>query len=119
LGGLDVGGARISEIMSPELIRGLVSEAAPMDPDVIGVRFSGALGFDVDSVLREVACPVRLVRGNPELGGLVLEKDARRIQANSSDFEERYDSKAGHGIHRKPFDRAFAEDIRLLTDLVS
>lgn len=89
-----------------------------MDPDVPARQLSAPLSYDIDGLLRRVDCPVRLVRGNAALGAVVTEEDSARMRALCRDYDERYEARAGHGVHRRPVQQHFAADVAAMAALV-
>jgi hypothetical protein len=118
LGNLEIAGRRLRELMSEDYRRAYLAEASTMDPDVPERQLSRPLSYDIDPLLRRVTCPVRLARGDVGLGSVVTERDVERLRACCADFEERYEPRCGHGIHRPPVHEAFQADIRALAALV-
>ena len=57
-----------------------------LDPDVLAHHAKGdgaayVVHVDVDAILREAACPVMLLSGEPQLGGVMSQEDAEYARA--------------------------------------
>jgi pimeloyl-ACP methyl ester carboxylesterase len=55
-------------------------------------------GFDLEQVLPRVTCPALLIRGEPELGGMVRDSDVALLEAHISDITTFQIRGEGHGI---------------------
>ena len=55
-------------------------------------------GFDLEQVLSQVACPALLVRGEPELGGVVRDNDVALLETHIPHITTFQISGVGHGI---------------------
>jgi pimeloyl-ACP methyl ester carboxylesterase len=118
VGDLEIAGSKLRAVMSAAYLRDWVTEAGQMDPDVPSRQLVSPLSYSTEPLLERVTCPVRLVHGDPALGGIVLPEDVERMKACCQDFEARYEPRAGHGVHRRPVHEAFKADIQALAQLV-
>ena len=55
-------------------------------------------GFDCDRLLRNISCPILLVQGNPELGGVLTDGDVEYVKSVHPDVSHVYLEKSGHGL---------------------
>jgi pimeloyl-ACP methyl ester carboxylesterase len=65
-------------------ILGLATTLKNMDPGVLEYHAGGRAetfleGFDLDSILNRIRCPVLLLQGNPSLGGMMTDKAVRHV----------------------------------------
>ena len=56
-------------------------------------------GFDIDSALSAIRCPVLLLRGNTALGGMLPGEDAMHMVSQLTDCTRIDFSTAGHLLH--------------------
>jgi len=117
-GEYEISGIKMRDAMTADYMRAYLDEASHMDPDVPGSQLSAPLSYDIDAVLGQIQCPIRLVRGNRDLGSVVTEEDSERARAYIGDFEERYEPRVGHAVHRHPVHEAFGADIQSMAALV-
>lgn len=73
-------------------------DAEVFDPLVAGQWLTG---YDLDSVIREVKCPVLVLQGDPCAGGALTMEDARHLQTSLSDCCVSWFEGCGHLIHRQ------------------
>jgi pimeloyl-ACP methyl ester carboxylesterase len=90
-----------------------------LDPALISAYLDGRLveGFDADTVLPRVSCPVLLLQGDPAGGGFMTDQDvaaARRLLPN---LEHVCFDGAGHWLHVQDADRVVRELQRFLSSL--
>ena len=77
-----------------------------------GVLFDG---FDPDRDLPRIACPTRLVAGDPRLGGAMREQDVTRVAGLIPRCSAVVWEDVGHDIHTvKP--KAYAEELTAFLD---
>ena len=55
-------------------------------------------GFDCDRLLKNISCPILLVQGNPELGGVLTDGDVEYVKSVHPDVSHVYLEKSGHGL---------------------
>jgi pimeloyl-ACP methyl ester carboxylesterase len=56
-------------------------------------------------MLGRIGCPALLITGDPALGAIVAEEDARALEALVSRLRVAHVAEAGHNIRRDQFDR--------------
>ena len=118
LGEVVLAGSKMKDISPPGYLHRHMTEAATMDPDVLLSQLSKPLSYNIEDLLGNVACPVRLVCGAAELGSNVIDSDVRRMRALCADFEVRNEPRAGHAVHRGEGAARFGQDIKDLLALV-
>jgi len=74
-----------------------------LDPGVLSYHAEGEAEaylshFDSDPLLRKVKCPVLLIQGNPKLGGIMTEEDARYAKARIRGISLVSIEHAGHDL---------------------
>jgi pimeloyl-ACP methyl ester carboxylesterase len=71
-----------------------------IDPESVGYILNDRVfeDFDLDQVLSKVACPALLVRGEPEVGGVVRNSDVELLAAHIPHIASIQISGEGHGI---------------------
>jgi pimeloyl-ACP methyl ester carboxylesterase len=86
--------------MSPERRRERVRSLEGLDPDVVRAMISDELmaGISLSTLLPQVACPVLLLRGNPNLGSALRAQDVEFAVANFSELHVLEMETVGHGI---------------------
>ncbi len=55
-------------------------------------------GFDCDRLLKNISCPILLIQCNPELGGVLTDKEIEYIRSVHPDVSHVYLEKSGHGM---------------------
>lgn len=72
-----------------------------LDPDVLTMAIDGRAteGYDSDTVLRQITCPVLLLQGDPALGGALEDRDAEYAVSLLSRCTFVHLPGVGHGIH--------------------
>jgi pimeloyl-ACP methyl ester carboxylesterase len=72
-----------------------------LDPEVLTfvVEDRAKEGYDLDVLLRQIACPVLLLQGNPAHGGALIDADAQRAAGQLAHGTHVYLPNVGHGIH--------------------
>lgn len=85
------------------LVDEMITNLTYMDPDVLTAmidRFEETYaGYQVDKLLRRIRCPVLLLQGNPELGGVVRDKDVQKALEISPNLQHKKIKNAGHTLH--------------------
>ncbi len=71
------------------------------DPEILTpiMRGEWLRGFDWQSLLDRVRCPVLLLQGNPELGGMLINEDAAALCEGLADCTHVRLSDVGHHLH--------------------
>lgn len=71
------------------------------DPSTLDPVLNGSLfdGFEPDSLLSQIRCPVMLIAGNSNRGSALREEDADRVASLVDDLEITKLDKVGHEIH--------------------
>jgi pimeloyl-ACP methyl ester carboxylesterase len=71
------------------------------DPEVLTpVIENGAVeNYDLGARLRQIACPVLMLQGNPELGGALEDREARWAASLIPDCTHVSLPHVGHGVH--------------------
>jgi pimeloyl-ACP methyl ester carboxylesterase len=64
-----------------------------------------AAGLDWPATLGRITCPALLITGDPALGAIVTEEDARALGALIPELRVAHMARAGHNIRRDEFDR--------------
>ena len=64
-----------------------------------------AAGLDWPATLGRIVCPALLIRGDPALGAIVAEEDARALGALVSGLRVEHVAGAGHNVRRDRLDR--------------
>jgi pimeloyl-ACP methyl ester carboxylesterase len=75
-----------------------------VDPEVLAFALDDTRrreGYDLDGLLRKIACPALLLVGNVALGGVLEDGDARHAAKLMSRCTVVPLSQCGHGIHRE------------------
>ena len=55
-------------------------------------------GFDCDRLLKNISCPILLIQCNPELGGVLTDREVEYIRSVYPDVSHVYLEKSGHGM---------------------
>jgi len=55
-------------------------------------------GFDCDRLISNISCPILLVQCNPELGGVLTDKEVKYIKSAHPDVSHVYLEESGHGM---------------------
>lgn len=94
----------------PIAMRSLSQSLNQLDPDVMAEFRAGRLtdGYDPETVLPRVACPVLLLQAGPTLGGLMTDVDVARASKLLSNVHHVYFADLGHGLHIEDADRVLA-----------
>ncbi len=92
---------RITDVRDAVSIRFTASCLRDMDPEVMRPILEGHWpeGFDFDSAVRSIQCPVLLLRGDVAKGGMLPESDADRLMSLLSDGTRIDFPTAGHLLH--------------------
>ena len=74
-----------------------------MDPDILEYHAEGRAQeflreFNMDSILRKIPCPVLLIQGNPELGGLMTDRAVAHSMVHLPDVSHVLLEKTGHDL---------------------
>ena len=74
-----------------------------MDPDILEYHAEGRVqeflrDFDLDSILQKINCPVLLIQGNPELGGMMTERAVAHSSETLPDVSHVLLEKTGHDL---------------------
>ena len=90
-----------------------VVTVSQMDPDVLTLILEDRAkeGYELETRLRRMACPVLLQQGNVALGGALEDERATKARTLLADCTFEYFPDVGHGIHGEaPF--AFCRNVR-------
>jgi pimeloyl-ACP methyl ester carboxylesterase len=84
-------------------LRAWAKTVGQLDPDVLAYHAEGRAqefleNFDIEAVFRQVSCPVLLLQGNPELGGLVSDQAVERVLSVLPDVSHVLIKHTGHDL---------------------
>jgi pimeloyl-ACP methyl ester carboxylesterase len=93
--------ATFAEIRDPTSIRFTARCLQDLDPEVLTPLLEGRWleGYDVEAVGRAVQCPVLLLRGNEQLGGMLPQGDVATLTGRLADCTVIDVPGAGHLLH--------------------
>ncbi len=85
----------------PLALRSLAKSLKQLDPEVMAFFRDGRLtaGYDPDTLLARVTCPVLLLQGDPRREGLMTDDDVRRATALRPGAQHVFFAGLGHGLH--------------------
>jgi len=74
-----------------------------LDPEVLSPVIEGRWldGYDFPNLLSDITCPVRLLQGDPQAGGALMDGDAETLTAIVSDCHHQRFPGCGHQLHRE------------------
>lgn len=72
-----------------------------LDPGPLEAVLDGSLmeGFEPETMLKNISCPVLYIHGNPEKGGVLTKEQAEFIVSAIPDCVSEYWDDAGHATH--------------------
>ncbi len=84
-------------------IRELAAVLNEMDPGVLDYHASGRAsefleGFDFDRYLKNIQCPMLLVQGNPDLGGMMTDESVQYVKSIVPTTEHAFLEEFGHDL---------------------
>jgi pimeloyl-ACP methyl ester carboxylesterase len=91
-----------------------------LDPDILRSYLNGDLvgDFNADTLLPRVSCPVLLLQGNVDEGGLMTDEDVERSRLHLPEMQHVAFKEAGHWLHIQESGRALEEIERFLNPLL-
>lgn len=94
-------GQTLREALGEDGLRALAERHSRLDPETLDAATSNSLfdGFDPDVELPKIACPALLLAGRYELGGAMMEADARRVASLIPRCTLSVFADLGHDIH--------------------
>jgi pimeloyl-ACP methyl ester carboxylesterase len=92
---------KLGDIRDAVSLRFSASCVRQLDPHVMKriLEDDWLTGFDVDSIIAAIRCPVLLLRGNTALGGMLPSDDADRLISKLHDCVRIDFAAAGHLLH--------------------
>lgn len=92
---------KLGDVRDAVSLRFTASCLRQLDPHVMQTILDDdwLTGFDMDSALSAIRCPVLLLRGNPALGGMLPGEDALHMVSQLTDCTRIDFSNAGHLLH--------------------
>jgi pimeloyl-ACP methyl ester carboxylesterase len=86
--------------MNPQKRLARARTLSNVDPAVIKIQLENGhvQGYDPDSLLWQIACPVLLLQGNPQLGAALRQEDAAYMSARMRNCEIVHMQDTGHGL---------------------
>ena len=86
--------------MEPRRRKARAETMSHVDPAVVAAILESrdVEGFDMDALLRQITCPVLLLRGNPTLGSALRDEDVTYMTERLQYCEVVYMQEAGHGL---------------------
>ena len=96
-----VAGPRLGDLRDAATLRLTAACLAATDPEVLAPIVEGRWlhGFDLQSLLKRVQCPVLLIQGDRSLGAMLSDDDAQLAQERLADCTHVTFANVGHQIH--------------------
>ncbi len=93
--------ARLRELRDPVSLRFTARCLRQLDPQVLQpiVEDCWLDGYDVDTIISQIRCPVLLIQADAKAGGMLHEDDARRVESLAADVTRVTLPCAGHLVH--------------------
>ena len=92
-------------IEDPLVLRSRASNWSRIDPDILTKMTEGKegvqemwAGYDTEKLFPKIQCPVLLLRGNPKLGGVILDEEVKKAHDLISDLTYVYFNEVGHSF---------------------
>ena len=109
---------RFGDLRDDASLRTYASYLAEVDPRILDTVVAGRWleGYDFEAIAAQIACPVLLLQGAAELGGMLTDDEARRFTRAARNCRLKKFDNAGHLIHAGAPDALVDEITRFLAE---